>query len=111
MDYYDLWCDLKDTSQDLEFARNVERYLGKLRDDGLIEGYRIKRRKLGFGPAELGEFNVTIETKNMAQLEEAFQVAASRGPSIEPLHRAVYTMVRNARFALHRDFPDPVRES
>jgi len=110
MDYYEIWCDLKDSSKDLEFCDNVAAYLGKLREEGKIAGYTLHRRKLGFGPPGLGEFNITIEVEDLAQLEEVFQVAASRGQGVEPFHRAVYSMVRDVTFALMRDFPDPVRQ-
>lgn len=106
MDYYEIWCNLRDTSKDLEFCRNVDAYLGRLRNSGKIAGYKVKRRKLGFGPLELGEFNITIEVENLAQLDRAFQTAATRGPDIEPFHRAVYSMVTDFRSALMRDFPD-----
>jgi Family of unknown function (DUF6614) len=109
MDYYQLWCNLIDPSQDVAFCENVARYLGKLRELGRIEGFRITRRKLGFGPAAMGEFHITIEVRDMAQLEAAFQRVATRDGGIEPLHRAVYSAVKDLEFALYRDFPDPVR--
>ena len=111
MDYYEIWFDLKDGSRDLELSRAVSEYLGYLRSNGLIEGYRLSRRKLGFGIPEVGEFHITIETRDLAQLEAAFQRAASRDSEVEPLHSAVYSLVKNARFALYRDFPDPVRSA
>jgi len=110
VDHYDIWFDLADSGRDLEFAADVAAYLGHLRERGLIEGWRLKRRKLGLGPPELGEFQITIETRDMAQLDEAFQNVARRGGEIEKLHRAVYSAVRRVRFGLSRDFPDPVRE-
>ena len=109
MDCYHIWCDLKESHKDLEFAESVRVYMTYLVTNGLIEGYRLTRRKLGFGPQELGEFHIIIETKNMAQLEEAFQGAAARRGEFEQVHSAVYRAVKNARFALYRDFPDAVR--
>lgn len=109
MDYYQVWVNLKETHRDLEFCENVQRYLGHLREKGLVEGFTISRRKLGLGPNELGEFNITIQVKDMAQLEKTFQYVATRGPPIEPLHRAVYSMVSDFRSALYRTFPDPGR--
>ncbi len=109
MDYYHVWCNIKSGTEDLEFSHNVARYLGYLQKQGTIEGYRLTRRKLGFGPSELGEFHVVIETRDMGQLEQAFQRAATRDHEVEPLHRAVYAMVKDAQFALYRDFPDPGR--
>ena len=109
MDSYEIWCDLKDGSRDLEFSRNVATYLGYLKDKGLIEGYRLTRRKLGFGPPEIGEFHISIATRDLAQLDTAFRRAASRDSDVEPLHGGVYSLIKNARFALYRDFPDPER--
>jgi hypothetical protein len=110
VDCYEIWFDLKDGARDLELARAVAVYLGYHQSRGLIESYRLTRRKLGFGLPDLGEFHLTIETRDLAQLDAAFQRAASRDSEVEPLHAAVYSLVKNARFALYRDFPDPLRK-
>ena len=109
MDIYHIWCDLKPGVGDLTFAENVAKYLGKLKSDGLIEGWRVTRRKLGLGVPGLGNFHVMIETKNLAQLEDAFQRVSGRREPVEGLHFAVNSLVDNATFALYRDFPDPQR--
>ena len=110
MNYYTMWCDLKDSSRDLEFAEHVSAYLQMLVDKERIAGFKIARRKLGFGPAELGEFQVTVLVENLAQLDTAFDLVATRAGLTEHLHAAVYSMVTNFRAGLYRDFPDPVRE-
>ncbi|HLE47016.1 MAG TPA: DUF6614 family protein [Candidatus Thermoplasmatota archaeon] len=109
MDYYQIWVDIRESRRDVEFAQHVARYLGHLKEKGLIEGHMFTRRKLGFGPDALGEFNITIMVKDMAQLERTFQYVATRGPPIEPLHAAVFSMVTDFTAALYRDFPDAVR--
>ena len=109
MDYYQIWVDLKDSHRDLEFVENVNKYLGHLKEKGVLESFVLTRRKLGFGPKELGEFNITLGVKDMAQLEAQFQYVASRAPPVEPLHRAVYGMVATFNAALYRTFPDAVR--
>jgi Family of unknown function (DUF6614) len=109
MDSYHLWCNLKPGVRDLEFAAAIEGYLGWLRGQGLIAGYRLQRRKLGFGPPGLGEFHVAIETTDLAQLERAFQRVATREGEVERLHARVYSAVTDLVVALYRDFPDPVR--
>ncbi len=111
MDYYHIWCDLKDGVRDLDFCADVGRYLGHVREEGLIEGHRLTRRKLGLAADGLGEFHIVVETRDMAQLEQAFQSAATRAPEIEALHGTVYSAVRNLEFALYRDFPDPFRHT
>lgn len=109
MDQYHIWFDLKDSHRDVEFARNLDAFLGHLEQDGLIVGHRLSRRKLGFGPSTLGEFHVVVETNDLAQLDQAFGTVVPRTDPIEKLHRAVYGMITNTTFALYRDFPDPSR--
>jgi hypothetical protein len=109
MNHYHIWCNLKDSHKDLEFATNLRAYLGHLQKMGKIEEFKLARRKLGFGPSELGEFHVVISTKDLAQLDQAFDVVAPRAGEVEQLHARVYSAVTDFRSALYRDFPDPQR--
>ncbi len=111
MDIYHIWCDLQPGVGDLDFSGKADAWLGHLRADGLIEGWRLTRRKLGLSPTGMGEFHIMIEVRNLAQLEDAFQRAAGRAEPAEGFHFGVNSLVRNAVFALYRDFPDPVRQS
>jgi Family of unknown function (DUF6614) len=113
MDLYHVWCDLKPGVGDLDFAARVETYLGLLRAQGLIAGWRLTRRKLclGLGPAGLGEFHLMIEVRDLAQLDAAFRQVASRTEPVEGAHFGVNALVRNAVFGLTRDFPDPERQT
>jgi hypothetical protein len=109
MDYYLGWFDLKAGVKDTDFARGLAQYMAHLKDRQLIEGWKLSRRKLGLGPAEFGEFHLVIETKNLAQLDEAFNHVASRSEPVESAHFNVNSKVENLRFGLYRDFPDSVR--
>jgi Family of unknown function (DUF6614) len=110
MNIYHVWCDLKPGISDIQFAEDVSAYLGHLKEGGLIDGWRLMRRKLGLAAPGLPEFHIMIEVKGLVQLDSAFEHVASRGEPIEGLHFAVNSVVRNAQFALYRDFPDPVRK-
>jgi hypothetical protein len=110
MDIYHIWCDLKSGTPDTEFTDAVGAYLGHLKSQGLVEGFRLTRRKLGLGGDGLGEFHIMIETRDMAQLDHAFTQVAARSDPIESLHVAVNSRATNLRFALYRDFPDPGRK-
>ena len=110
MDLYHIWCDLKPGVGDVVLVENALRYLGRLKSEGLIEGWRLTRRKLGLGVAGLGEFHIIIETNNLAQLEQAFQHVSSRAEPIEGAHHGLNSLVQNAVFALYRDFPDAHRQ-
>jgi hypothetical protein len=109
MDLYHVWCDLKPGVSDITFSEKVGAYLGRLKDDGLIETWRLTRRKLGLGPKTIGEFHLMIETRDLAQLEGAFQRVSGRREPIESFHFGVNSLVDNATFALYRDFPDAHR--
>ncbi len=109
MDIYHVWCDLKPGVGDVAFSDKVAGYLGHLRDQGLIETWRLTRRKLGLGAPGLGEFHLMIEVRDLAQLDAAFQRVAGRQEPVEGFHFGVNSLVQNAVFALYRDFPDPVR--
>ena len=109
MDLYHAWFNLKPGASDTGFSDKLAAYLGHLRDAGLIEGWRLTRRKLGLAPRELGDFHLMIEVKDMAQLEQAFARVAGRRNPVERLHFDMNSMVSDATFALYRDFPDAVR--
>ncbi len=83
--------------------------MGQLKEQGLIESWRLTRRKLGFGVPGLGDFHLMIEVKNLTQLEQAFEQVAGRSEPVESVHFGVNSLARNAVFALYRDFPDPFR--
>lgn len=109
MNYYDMWVNIKDSRKDLEFAEAVRAYLDYLKGQGMIAGWTLKRRKFGFGPESLGEFNITVWAENLAQLDAAFSHVATRSGEVERLHIPVYAAVTDFKSALWRDFPDPER--
>lgn len=109
MDIYHIYCDLKPGNSDLTFVESVEAYFGYLKSQGLVEGWRITRAKLGFGLKGLGDWHIMLDVKDLAQLEAAFQRVASRRDPVEGFHFGVNSMVANPTFALTRDFPDANR--
>lgn len=110
MDHYHIFFDLKPGSKDLDVARHLTRYMDHLKEQGLIEGWHLSRRKLGLGPSSLGEFHCVIETKDMAQLDAAFRHVSARAEPVESLHFEVNRHAANLTFALYRDFPDSRRQ-
>lgn len=111
MDLYHVYCDIKPGVGDMDFVAAVERYMGHLRDQGLIAGWRLTRAKLGFGLKGLGDWHLMIEVRDLAQLEAAFQHVATRAGSVEGHHQGLNSLVSNPTFALYRDFPDKVRQT
>ncbi len=110
MDIYHAWCDLKPGVSDTGFAENVAAYMDYLKGQGLIQAWRLTRRKLGLGAPGLGEFHLMIEVNDLAQLEQAFQRVAGRSEPVEGFHFGVNSLAQKAVFALYRDFPDAFRQ-
>jgi len=106
---YQIWCNLKPGVRDHEFVNALTQYLGSLRDAGQLESFRVLRAKLGLKPAELREFCISLEFRDLAQLDAAFGQVAARTEPIESLHQAVNSRAQDLMFALYRDFPDPMR--
>lgn len=111
MDIYHGFFSLKEGTSDVGFADDLASYMNFLVKGKKIESWRLMRRKLGLGPQEMGEFHLMIEVKNMAQLDEAFNLAATRAGEVEERHFGVNSKIASVKFALYRDFPDPVRQT
>lgn len=113
MNYYHMWFNLKETRppKDMEFAQAVDAYLGHLKSQGKCEGWSLTRRKFGFGPDKMGEFHCVVMFKDLAQMDSAFGVVATRAGETERLHIPVYSAVTDFMSALYRDFPDPERKA
>jgi hypothetical protein len=107
VDVYEISVDLRSGVRDLDLVAALESYLGALQDEGRIESWRLLRRKLGFGSG--AEFKLQIETRDLAQLDTAFQAVSARQDPIEQVHHGVNSLVTNFQAALFRDFPDPHR--
>ena len=107
MNYNDIWCNLKDSHRGKQFAEAVEAYLGYMVEKKLIHSWTLHRRKFGFGPAELGEFHIQIAFDDLAQMDEAFfAVVDEDDKELMKRHVPVYSMVKDFKSALYRDFPD-----
>jgi hypothetical protein len=88
----------------------VRSYLDHLKEEELIAGWHLTRRKLALGSPRLPEFHILLEPEDLVQLDRAFTHVASRASLVEGLHHAVNSLVEEVFFALHRDFPDPTRK-
>jgi len=110
MTIYHIWCNIRDSSKDLEFVEAVKAYLGYLKEQGYLHSFRIMRRKFGFSPPALADFHVMIECEDLGKLDDAFALAATRSDKVEALHRPVFSAATDVSTALYRDFPDAGRK-
>ena len=78
------------------------------RPNALIRSGPTERRSVDRSvSAPRNEFEVLIETRDLAQLDAAFAVVSTRADPIEEFHHGVNSLVTNFHAALWRDFPDP----
>src|SRR5258708_19539301 len=105
MEIYKAWCDLKPGVSDLEFSDRLAAYMDSLKNDGLMQGWRLMRRKLGLSAAPVGEFHLMMEFTGMAQLDQAFGRAGSRREPGETVHFGANSLAPTVPFPLLPDFP------
>ena len=109
VNYYTCGIDLKDDAKAVAFAVAVEAWMALLQSQGKIEGWRLCRRKLGFGAPRARDFQLEVAVMNMTQLDHAFRFTASGHDGVERLYTTVHQMVGEVDVALYRPFPDPER--
>ena len=73
-----------------------------------MESYRITRCKMGFRSiADLPEFMILMEFRDMAQMDEAFKRVAPLEGELEVKHKSFNQFVAgDIQHALFRDWPD-----
>lgn len=111
MNVYQAFFSLRQGTDDMQFAADLAAFLDHMKQQGRLERWRLLRRKLGLGPKKFGEFQLLIETHDLAQLDDAFNLAARRAGETETKHFAVNSKIDRITFGLYRDFPDSVRRT
>lgn len=109
MNLYHCSIDLKDDAKAVAFAVALEGWMTHLQTAGVILGWRLCRRKLGFGAPRARDFLLEIEVRDLTQLDQAFRFTAASEHDTDRLYTMVHQMVGDVDVALYRPFPDPER--
>lgn len=109
MNLYHCSIDLRDTAKAMGFSVAVEAWMILLKDHGVIQSWRLYRRKLGFGAPKARDFLLEIDVRDLSQLDDAFRLTGTQDPQVERLYTTVHQMVGEFDIALYRPFPDPER--
>lgn len=101
--------DLHHEAKALVFANAVDQWMGYLKERGVIQTWRLLRRKLNLASDTNRDFLLEIEFTDMSQLDQAFRVLGEMDENVERLYANVNTLIAAADFGLYRPFPDPER--
>ena len=108
MDIYHIWANKEGDISDLDWVNGMKSFFDHLIGEGKLQSYRITRCKMGFrSVADMPEWFIMMEFKNMAQIDEAFHRVAPLQGELEDKHRSFNQFVSgDIQHALWRDWPD-----
>ncbi|UWQ80916.1 hypothetical protein K3725_07960 [Leisingera sp. S132] len=109
MNLYHCSIDLQHEAKALSFASAVDQWMGYLQERGVVQGWRLLRRKLDMASDNCRDFLLEIEFKDMTQLDQAFRVLGEHDEEVEKLYSHVRALIATADIGLYRPFPDPER--
>lgn len=109
MNIYCAMISLKSDAKALAFAKAIDDWMGYLKSAGVIENWRLMRRKLNLAADRFDDFMLEIEVNDLSQLDQAFRLTGRHDDEIAELHRAVHNLIGTADFALYRGYPDMER--
>ena len=107
-DLYTIWADKEGDISDLDWVNGMKRFFDHLVSEDKMLRYRITRCKMGFRSiADMPEWMIIMEFRDMAQMELAFKRVAKRQGELEEKHQSFNQFVSgNIQHALFRDWPD-----
>jgi hypothetical protein len=107
-DLYTIWADKQGDITDLEWVNGMKRFFDHLVSEDKMITYRITRCKMGFRSiADMPEWLIIMEFRDMAQMDEAFRRVAPLEGELEEKHKSFNQFVAgNIQHALWRDWPD-----
>jgi hypothetical protein len=107
MNLYHAMIELKSGAKALAFAAAAEEWLGTLESRGMIQGWRLLRRKFGLASGRHSDFMLEIEMSGLQQLEDSFMELGKGGSyEDEQLYARVHDMIATVDIGLYRPYPD-----
>lgn len=107
-DIYTIWADKDGDISDQDWVEGMQTFFDQLVNRDLMISYRITRCKMGFRSiADLPEWMILMEFRDMAHMEQAFREVARLEGKLEDSHKSFNQFVAgNIQHALFRDWPD-----
>lgn len=109
MNLYHCLIELKQESRALAFAGAVEAWMTYLKSAGLVQGWRLMRRKFGLASGTHTDFLLEIEVAGLAALENAFTALATADDAASRCYDQMHQMIASVEVGLYRPYPDPAQ--
>jgi hypothetical protein len=88
-DLYTIWANKEGDISDIDWVNGMKSFFDHLVSEGKMMSYRITRCKMGFRSiADMPEWMIIMEFKNMAQMDDAFKRVAPLEGSWKPNTKA-----------------------
>ncbi len=107
MNLYHCMIELRQDAKALAFAAAAQAWLSRLQERGMIQGWRLLRRKFRLSSSSHCDFILEIEVEGLTQLDEAFAALSSGEDDDERRYDQLHQMIGRAEIGLYRPFPDP----
>ena len=106
-DLYTIWANKEGDISDIDWVKGMQSFFDHLVSEDKMVDYRITRCKMGFRSiADMPEWMIIMEFRDMAQMELAFQRVAKKQGELEEKHRSFNQFVAsNIQHVLFRDWP------
>lgn len=109
MTTYHCMIDLKPTANAIAFAHAVQNWFEMLKSAGKIESWQLQRRKLHLAGPGFGDFLLSVELHDLAQLDLAFGHLGEHQDVSLRAYEQMHGMIERCEVGLYRSFPDPVK--
>jgi hypothetical protein len=109
MNLYHCQIELRPEARALAFAQACTHWMEHLQAQGLINGWRLLRRKFGLASGAHTDFILEIEIPGLATLDAAFSALAMADDEATRRYDQMHGMIARADVGLYRLYPDPTQ--
>jgi len=109
MNLYHCLIELKSEARALAFASAVQAWMAHLQGLGLVQGWRLMRRKFGLAAGAHPDFLLEIDLADLASLDAAFTTLGAGDDRASRLYDQMHQMIAQVEVGLYRPYPDPAQ--
>jgi hypothetical protein len=107
MNLYHCLIELRPEAPALAFAKATGDWMSRLKAKGLIDDWRLLRRKLGLASGNHTDFLLEITVPGKATLDAAFSALSHSDGADTQAYDRMHGMILKADVGLYRPYPDP----